>query len=333
MTITEQLRTSLHTLQSEREALARHLIIVNPISGRGNGERSYPLIESRLRELGLSFEMVRTTAPGHAIRLAECASLEGYDVVVAVGGDGTASEVLNGLVQARISGVGRAALGLIPVGRGNDFAFGAGVPTGLETAVQALAGGQRRWIDVGFVKGGDYPAGRYFGNGVGIGFDAVVGFEALKLKRLHGFPSYIFAALKTIFLYFNAPTVRIEIDGQELVIPALMVSIMNGRRMGGGFFMAPEGQPDDGLFDLCIASQISRTGIFMLIPRFLKGSQAGHPAIIMKRARQVSITAVQGSLPAHADGETLCFAGSSLELYLLPDTLEIVVPAIAPEGA
>ena len=76
--------------------------------------------------------------------------------------------------------------------------------------------------------------------------------EALKLKRLHGFPSYIVGALKTMFLYYQAPTLRIEFDGQALTQPALMVSIMNGRRLGGGFMMAPEGRNDDGLFDLTI---------------------------------------------------------------------------------
>ena len=110
-------------------------------------------------------------------------------------------------------------------------------------------------IDIGRVAGGLYPQGRYFGNGVGIGFDAVVGFVAQKKKRLTGFASYIVAALKTIFLYYRAPLVRIEYDGQTLTLPSLMVSVMNGRRMGGGFMMAPQAQPDDGLFDLCIASK------------------------------------------------------------------------------
>ena len=154
----------------------------------------------------------------------------------------------------------------------------------------------------------------------------MVGFEALKLKRLHGFPSYIVAALKTIFLYYRAPTVRIEFNGQELVLPALMVSIMNGRRMGGGFFMAPDGQTDDGLFDLCIAHQVSRPAIFLLIPRFMQGSQEGHPAIQMVRADRVTVTAIQGSLPAHADGETLCYAGERLELSIFPRMLEALVP-------
>jgi diacylglycerol kinase (ATP) len=179
-------------------------------------------------------------------------------------------------------------------------------------------------LDVGRVVGGLYPQGRYFGNGVGIGFDAVVGFEALKLTWLSGFPSYIVAALKTIFLYFHAPVVRIEYDDQELVLPALMVSIMNGRRMGGGFMMAPDALTSDGRLDLCIARQVSRAQIFALIPKFMKGIQAGHPAIQTCQAKVVRVTAVEGILPAHADGETLCIDGKELSVELLPGQLEVI---------
>jgi len=299
--------------------------IVNPISGRGNGEKVYPVLENRLLELGLEFEMCRTEYPGHAIQLAEQACMDGFDGVVAVGGDGTANEVLNGLLRNQQSGQGQAALGIISVGRGNDFAFGIGIPPDLEAACQVLAKGHKKPIDIGFVQGGDYPQGRFFGNGVGIGFDAVVGFEALKLKRLHGFPSYIVAALKTIFLYFQAPTLQIEFDDLSITQPALMVSIMNGSRLGGGFMMAPDGKLDDGMFDLCIAGQVSRIGILGLIPRFMQGTQSGHPAIQIASASQVTVTAKRGSLPAHADGETLCLAGEQLKVKVFPKALEVFV--------
>ena len=326
MTLRDSSPSSFLPERPEPPANAIHTVILNPASGRGNGEKYYPLVEARLHELGLQFEMLRTNAPGHAIELAETASRSGSEVVVAVGGDGTANEVLNGLVRARQAGDGGAAMGIIPVGRGNDFAFGAGAAAGFDEACQALVSGWRKWIDVGCVRGGDYPEGRFFGNGVGVGFDAVVGFESLKMKRLHGFPSYIVAALKTIFLYYQAPFVQVEFDGQELELPALMVSVMNGRRMGGGFLMAPESQPDDGQFDICIARQVSRTAIFRLIFRFMKGTQVGHPAIQMVRADRVTVTALQGSLPAHADGETLCFAAQRLELSVMPRMLEVIVP-------
>jgi YegS/Rv2252/BmrU family lipid kinase len=302
----------------------RYKIIVNPTSGRGKGAQSVPQIETLLNNYGLDCEIVLTEHPWHAAELARQAALDGFDVVVAAGGDGTQNEVLNGLMAAKDASVQLPAMGVLCVGRGNDFAFGMNIPAELEAACQTLADDRRQKIDVGRVSGGLYPQGRYFGNGVGIGFDAVVGFEALKLKRLHGFPSYLVAALKTIFLYFQAPQVKITYDEQTLELPALMVSIMNGRRMGGGFMMAPQGLADDGLLDVCIARQVSRPQIFALIPKFMQGTQDGHPAIQRILTPELKVTAIQGVLPAHADGETLCKDGTELTLELLPRQIELI---------
>jgi diacylglycerol kinase (ATP) len=299
-------------------------IIVNPVAGRGAGERVIPQVRRVLKGYGLDFDLVCTERPWHAADLAQEAVPAGYDAVVAVGGDGTANEVLNGLMRARQAGAGTCAMGILCVGRGNDFAYGLGIPADLEAGCQVLAQGHRRTMDVGRVVGGLYPEGRYFGNGIGIGFDAVVGFEAVKMTRLHGFPSYLVAVLKTVFLYYKAPLVTIEYDGQTITQPSLMISIMNGRRMGGGFMMAPEGQPDDGLFDLCIAHEVSRARIFGLIPHFMRGTQATQEPIRTGRARHVVVTAVEGVLPAHADGETLCTDGQRLELELLPRQIEVI---------
>lgn len=304
--------------------MPRYKIIVNPTSGRGQGEQSYPIIDAELRKLGLEYDMCRTESPGHAIQLAQEAVRDGFDVVVAAGGDGTLNEVLNGLMKGEIGEDQRPALGVIPIGRGNDFCFGADIPNDIKAVCRLLAGGECRPIDVGFVKGGDYPNGRYFGNGVGIGFDAVVGFEALKLKKLGGFPSYIVAAIKTIMLYYQAPMVKVEMNGKSHTQPALMVSIMNGRRLGGGFMMAPDGIMDDGLFDLVIAGQVSRPGILALLPRFMMGTQAGHPAITTDRMDSIKVTAIDGALPAHADGETLSTAGQVLEIRILPKALQVI---------
>jgi diacylglycerol kinase family enzyme len=212
------------------------------------------------------------------------------------------------------------------VGRGNDFGFSLGVPHELHQAVETLAAGRRRRIDIGELRGGLFPQGRCFGNGVGIGFDAVVGFESVKLAPLSGFASYLVAALRTILLYFHAPTVRIELDDETIVQPALMVSIMNGRRMGGGFMMAPQSNPEDGKFDICIAGEVSRLEILKIIPRFLKGTQAGHPAIQFRTSRHVKVTALNGWLPAHADGETMATKADCLEMEVLPGAVDLLVP-------
>lgn len=316
--------------------MTRYKVIVNPISGRGEGGRSIPLIEEALQGYGLRFDLVRTERPWHAAELAQQAARDGYDVVVAAGGDGTANEVLNGLMLAKEEGHGGVAMNVISVGRGNDLAFGMVMPKGVEAGCRVLAQGHRHLVDVGRLHapsygGPQYPGlyahGRYFGNGVGIGFDAVVGFEALKLTWLTGFPSYIVAVLKTVFLYYRAPLLRIEHDADTTTQPCLMVSTMNGQRLGGGFMMAPQGDPSDGWLDCCIVRQVSRARVFGLIPYFMKGTQATQPEIKMVRARRIVVTAEQGVIPAHIDGETVCTEGQQLTLELLPSQLEVIFDA------
>lgn len=307
--------------------MSRYRIIVNPTSGRGAGLAAVPQIKQYLDEQGWSYEICLTERPWHAAELAQEAVAAGCDVVVGAGGDGTANEIINGLMWAQKAGRGSAALGMLAVGRGNDFAFSMHIPAGLDAGCQTLAEDHREKIDIGWVSGGDYPQGRYFGNGIGVGFDAVVGFEALKMTRLTGFPSYLVATLKTLFLYYRAPLVQIVHDQDSLTLPALMVSIMNGRRMGGGFMMAPDSSNADGLLDLCIVRQVSRGRILTLIPHFLKGTQGSQEPITTLRARRVEVTAVEGILPAHADGETLCTQGDRLAVELLPAQLELICQA------
>lgn len=298
--------------------------IVNPISGRGAGLSSLPLIFQYAEQRSLSYEIETTQFPLHAVEISHKAALQGYPVVIAVGGDGTANEVLNGLMSATLQGEGKASLGIISIGRGNDFAYSLGIPKGIEEGMHVILKNKPSLIDVGFLKGGDFPEGRYFGNGVGIGFDTVVGFEALKMTRLHGFLSYVVAALKTIYLYNDASRLHIESREFEITRHILMLSIMNGRRMGGGFLMTPEASNNDGMFDLCIADQVDRFQILRLILRFINGTQGGHPAITFQRTPSLIVTALEGVLPVHADGETICYAGKEISLEILPQSLNVL---------
>lgn len=304
--------------------MASHLLIVNPISGRGFAGRALPEIERLLKGYGVRYRVACTERSWHAAELAEQGARQGYEVIVAVGGDGTANEVLNGLMRARHAGYAQAALGLLAVGTGNDFAAGMGVPAGVQEGCRVLAENYRRRVDVGRLEGGDYPQGRYFGNGVGIGFDAATGFVAAKIRYLRGLLLYLLAALETILIYYKPPTVRLICDDREILQPSLMISIMNGRRMGGGFLFAPQAEVTDGLFDLCIASSASRLRILQLIPYFLKGTQATQKEVQIGRARKVEVVAVEGTLPIHCDGETVCYAGQSLRAELLAGAIECV---------
>ncbi|MGE5251237.1 MAG: diacylglycerol/lipid kinase family protein [Bacteroidota bacterium] len=303
----------------------KHLIIVNPTSGRGYAGKMIPQIEALLRAHNVDFDLVQTERPWHAAELAESAARQGYDVIGVASGDGTINEALNGLMRARAAGFNHAAMAILPVGTGNDAAYGLGVPSGLHEAISALAADQRRRVDVGFVSGGDFPEGRFFINGVGIGFDAAVGFVAVDVRWARGLLAYLIAVLQTVFLYYKAPHVEIDYNGRRFTQPSLLVSVMNGRRMGGGFYTAPKGDPFDGVLDLCIASEAGRLRILALIPYFLRGTQESQPEINMDRTGKIMIRATRGSLPAHCDGETLCREGSEIMVQLIPEAMDLVV--------
>ena len=303
--------------------MTKYKIIANPNAGHGKGANAIPEIERELTRLGLDFDLVRTERVGHAIALARQAALGGYEVVVAAGGDGTVNEVLNGLLEARKESKNRPALGVLCTGRGNDFAPCVNIPEDLAAAFLVLKNDYRRMIDIGRVFGGKFPQGRYFANNVGVGFDAIGTIEVAKLPEW-GMLSFMIAILKTIFLFYKGPTVRLDYDDQMLTTSTLMLLTMNGKRMGTGFKMAPEAVPDDGLFDLVIVRQVSRPRIFSLIPHFMKGTQGSQPEVRTLRAARVSITAMEGALPAQSDGEIICVDGARLDIEMLPRQVEVV---------
>lgn len=303
----------------------KYFVIVNPTSGRGLGERSIPQIESFLKEHRFDYTLARTTGVWHAADLAEGAARDGYDVIVCASGDGTVNEAINGLMRTKKAGHNSVAFTTLGIGTGNDFAGGTGIPTNLDDGLKALKANKRRKIDLGMVKGGDYPDGRYFGNGIGVGFDAAVGNEAIKVRWTRGLLAYLIGVIKTVFLYYNPADVEILLDDRETIRQrSLMISVMNGRRMGGGFQMAPESHADDGWFDLCIAETASKGRILAMIPHFIKGTQKTLPEIQMKRAKKVSIKSLDLTFPAHADGEFICLEGKHLTLEILPQELEII---------
>jgi lipid kinase, YegS/Rv2252/BmrU family len=300
------------------------MIVLNPTAAKGKAAERIPEVEALLRQRKIDYDLRVTQGVWHAAELAKGAGAAGYDVVVAAGGDGTVNEVVNGLMLARDSGAHIPALGVLSIGRGNDFSYGADVPADLAGCIEALAGGEQRPMDVGRVTGGDYPDGRYFGNGIGVGFDTIVGLEAAKLKRVHGFMAYVIGALRTFILYPRAPEVRVEHDAGVISQASHQISILNGKRMGGTFFMAPTACNHDGLFDLCMAEKLRRGEMVGLIVRYTKGTQAEHPKIKALRSSRYAIEAPEGGLVVHADGETICTDGRSLLIECLPSRVSIV---------
>jgi len=299
-------------------------IILNPAAGNGSGQKAAPRIEQLFKQHNLTYDMVRTERPGHGIELTQQAVKDGYNIIVAAGGDGTTNEVLNGLIQSRSEGIQIPPIGLLCVGRGNDFAGSLGLPEDLEGGFQNLLSGSRRIVDIGRVSAELVPKGRYFCNCVGVGFDAITTIEVHKLPRWGGYLAFMMAVLKTVFLYNKAPLARIEFNGTVITQRSLLISIMNGRRLGGGFIMAPDSLPDDGLFDLCIAEQMGSLKVIKMIPHFTKGDQATQPTIKTGRATRISIVSQDGPLPAQTDGEIISVDGTRLDIEVLPRQLEVI---------
>ncbi len=305
----------------------RLLVILNPTAAQGKAGERRDEIEALLRKAGLDYTLRPTEGVGHAADLAFGAGDQGFSVAVAAGGDGTVNEVLNGLMSARKAGRKSSDLGVLALGRGNDFAYGAGIPPELADGITLLAAGHRRPLDVGLISGGDYPEGKYFGNGVGIGFDTLVGLEAAKMRWVRGFMAYVLGALKTFIVYPPAPLVRVSsAEGWELHQKSHQISIMNGNRMGGTFFMAPEAKNADGLLDLCLADELDRRAMLGLMARYVKGTQAEHPAIHLDRSSRYHVAAPAGGLNVHADGETICIGGYQVTVECIPQGVMILNP-------
>jgi YegS/Rv2252/BmrU family lipid kinase len=305
----------------------RHLIIYNPTAGKGAAASRIPETEALLEAKGIDYDLKVTQRVWHAAELARDAGKAGYGLVVAAGGDGTVNEVVNGLMLAKEGGQDIPILGVLSIGRGNDFSYGADVPAILADCVDVLAAGVVRPMDVGRVSGGDYPEGRYFANGIGVGFDTIVGLEAAKLKHVHGFMAYVIGALRTFIMYPHAPEVRFEHDSGVIEKASHEISIMNGKRMGGTFFMAPKSDNHDGLFDFFIADRLTRRDMIDLMLRLTKGTQEGHPKLETGRSSRIAITAPAGGLVVHADGETICTDGHSILVECLSSRISIVCQA------
>jgi YegS/Rv2252/BmrU family lipid kinase len=299
----------------------RTKLIVNAMAGKGHAGKIFHQVQTYLAHYGVDYDFIHTEAPGHGVELGRQAAAAGYERVVAMGGDGTADEVANGLLLAAEQGH-EAVLGVIPTGSGNDFSHAVGIPADLEGACRRLAEGRVRTVDVIRVVVDGQP--RIFDNSVGIGFDADVSLEARKIKLLRGFPMYLWAVFRVLATDNKWPyPMRITVDGQPLPHQAVtLITVANGTRAGGGFYLTPGARPDDGLLDVCVADQLGRLGILQLLPHAMKGTHIDKKPVTMLRGRHVLIEGGRG-LPGHVDGEVLCTQARRIEFEILPARLKV----------
>lgn len=297
----------------------RTQLVINPQANRGQALKVVPVIKKKLNELDIPFDVKQTEAPRQAVDLAQQAASDGYERIVAVGGDGTCNEVINGLLKAAEQGY-RASLGVIPVGSGNDFAYSLGIPLDYIAACIHLRNGSEQKIDAGRVTVDGQT--RFFANNVGLGLDAEVAIDTLNTIWLRGFAMYLWSAFRVIAFGKWPYTMTLSWDDIHLTRSITLITIANGPRAGGGFLLTPNAKMNDGWFDICYADALPKHRVVGLLPKTLNGTHITHPAITITRTKQLKISLETG-VPAHIDGEILCQAGQEFEFEILPNTLRV----------
>ena len=285
------------------------LAIVNPAAGDGKGARVGADLARELESSGFKVEIIRTPAPGEAARIAREASADGCRTIIAVGGDGTANEIANGLVETG------TALALYPIGSGNDFARSLGYPRKGRDIARFLAGARRRLIDVGEVNG------RIFVNAAGVGIDGHVAERIEASARIVG-PAlgYFVGALVSIATYRPQP-MRLRIDDQTIEGKHLVVVAANGTHFGSGMHVAPKAKIDDGLFDIVVAGDLGRWSSVVALAKLYRGTHVNGRDIVAFRARSLDVE-LERELPMQADGEPM--RARSLTVRMRPTALTVL---------
>jgi len=303
----------------------RPIVIVNPRSGGGLSESAWAKLVGPLTEGLGEFDSVFTTAPRDATRLGAEAAREGRTLIVAFGGDGTISEIADGVLQA---GAGKTTdVGLIPRGTGGDFRRSIEVPTDLREAARHLRAAPARVVDAGratFVGHDGATATRHFVNVASFGFSSAVASRAnASSKRLGGRIAFFGATLRTLFAYDNTD-IWLTIDGRPRERRrVLLAAVGNGRYFGGGMKICPDARLDDGALDLVTVGDMSRTEVVTNIGRLYEGTHLELEAVKSDRVTRVTVEAVEADaqIPVELDGETPGHLPAAVEI--LPGALRV----------
>lgn len=305
------------------------ILIANPISGKGKAKDVAEQGYAALTESGQRGQLVLTSASGDAKRFAQEAVSDGTRFVIACGGDGTLHEVVNGIAT-----VPDVTLGVLPCGRGNDFAAAIGVPLKSEAAIATLLSGTTIHVDLGCcyqtqVGGVCDPESlekameHYFVTIATCGYDTEVSRRASKGTPLFaGTASYAYAAVETLF-YYEPPFVRLEGDFGTHEGPLLLAATGITSRYGGGFQIVPDARIDDGLFDVCIIRPVSSLTVLRLLVTLFWGGHVGHPAVSMHQTQTLKIETDTPML-LYADGEPMCKTPATIEI--IKDGLIVIAP-------
>lgn len=297
-------------------------IILNPMADMGNAWRAANDLRPIVAEYGHA-DWSGTAYPTHATELARQAGEQGYDMVIAMGGDGTVHEVVNGLMQ--VPAGKRPVLGVVPVGSGNDFAHSIGIPLKPDHALTHALSNEPSSVDLGLMTD-EHGRQDYFDNTLGIGFDAVVTIRSHKLPVVRGFLMYLTAVIQTIILNHQPAHMHIQADDEKWEQSTIMLTACNGPREGGGFMVAPDAKNNDGILHYVMIGKVSRAMMFRLVPEVMNGTHGRFPQVKMGACKRFSLTADR-PLYIHADGEIYTSFGSNLRqvsFEILPGALQVI---------
>jgi diacylglycerol kinase (ATP) len=300
------------------------VFLVNPASGNGATGKRWPELAHRAAQLGLAGETLFSERPGHLIELTEQAARQGADLVVAVGGDGTLNETVNGLMRAGT----KTELATIPLGTGMDFVRTYGIPTKFEAAVRTAVEGVTRTIDVGRVSYREWSGAdgeRYFANVGSVGMSAAVAQRANGMSKVLGGRVTFFYALTRVFFEWQNTDVCVDLDdGTRREGRMHDVIVANGQWHGGAMRLAPEALPDDGVFDIVLIGDVTKRDFITTSPKLYKGTYLAHPKIDLLRSSAVGVDAPE-RLPIELDGEQVGTTPARFEV--VPAALRVRVPA------
>lgn len=290
--------------------MTKYKIIANPAAGRGRANAADRKIAELFRARGAYYDLEFTRGPKDAARIARKA-LADFDVIVAVGGDGTVNEIIPAMLFSRKS------FAIIPAGSGNDFIKSLNIPSDFASAVDVVLQGKTKVIDAGRINE------TYFVNGVGIGFDAAVNHASYKINNSKkGLYLYLCALFKTLGKY-HPVRLRIVMNGETIDQEMFMATIGNGTTCGGGFKLTPHAILDDQLFDVTLVRPLGLLPLFWHFPKVFLGTIERAKYARLERTAKISL---QSSLPIpiHVDGEIYTGNCQSCEIEIIPNALKVV---------
>ena len=299
--------------------MSRALVVVNPAAGGGRTERVWPRLRDALARAGLDFDWVATRVTGEGVELARAGVRSGHRLVVAVGGDGTINEIVNGVTGP--DGLPQATAGAVLTGRGRDAGRNFGVPTAMLPAVAALVGGVDTTLDLGLATWADGHR-RYFLGAAGAGFDAAVATRAASVGARGTLP-YLLAVLAAVRTSRPRPA-TLTADGAVMWRAPLTAAIVaNARHFGGGMRIAPHADPADGALDLVILGALGRLEMVRWLPTIYWGGHLANPRVTTRRVRRLTVDA-PAPLPTQLDGEI--DGTTPLTITVAPRALRLRLP-------